>query len=499
MSLSLVSTRDPNGEQVDLKQAILSSQPADGGLFTFPEFPEITLSDREQLEEADYQTLAKFILGKFDFGMTSDELGDLIDSAYGSQWNNEQITPLKHLDGQAYLLELHHGPTQAFKDVALQFLPRVLSQYRTKGEIMRALGASSGDTISAAHFGVGDVDGLRSIFLLPAEGPSEVQRLQSTANGFANAITILIEGSFDEGQAVIKRILSSPEHAEFKEVNNFISFNSINIARILAQIVYYFSAYLQLVKQGVIKQDEEINFSVPSGNFGDALAGVYAREMGLPIAKINVATNANDVLHRFLETGEYRPAKKSVITRAPSQDITKASNFERMIFLVVRDPNRVSSLMKDLEESGSFTVTEEELAQMRKILVSSSTSDEQIDAMIGAVARKTSILIDPHTATGFRGSLDAFPLIQTSQTHELLTIGHIPKAIYKAPTVCLATASHVKFKQPEGVQRDENEYQRVVVPLKEKTERFLKCEADEASIIDAIKQAVVLIEESLRS
>jgi threonine synthase len=504
MPLQLVSTRDPSAKPISLKEAILTSQPPDGGLFTFPKFPQIGEEDLKELQGTSYQDLAKCILGKFDFDMAPEELEAIIDDTYGSQWDSKLITPLTHFDGNSSLLELHHGPTKAFKDVALQFLPRVLSKYRTRGQVMRALGASSGDTISAAHYGVGGVEGLRSIFLLPANGPSEIQRLQSTAHGFANAITILIEGSFDDGQRAIKRILSSPDHAEFKEENNFISFNSINIARILAQVVYYFSAYLQMIDSGKAKMGDKVDYSVPSGNFGDALAGVYAREMGLPVGKICVATNSNDVLHRFLETGKYEPAERSVITRAPSQDITRASNFERMIYLTVRDPMRVTQLMQDLDQQGSFEVTEAELAKMKEVLVSSTATDEEIDMAILNTAKLTKRYIDPHTATGIIGSARALPMRKldyVARTSGMYTHMRIPNAghrIHLTPTICLATASHVKFDLPEGEPGDLMEYEQIMGPLRDKPEVFLRADADEAAIVHAIRAAVKQIEESLK-
>ncbi len=471
MHSRLISTRDKSASEVSLKEAILTSQPPDGGLFVFPKLEALGL---EQVRNLDFKDLAKAILGQFDFGISVEELNRIIESAYGEQWESSEITPLRPLLGKHYLLELFHGPTQAFKDIALQFLPRLLSRYQadSDGRVMRALGASSGDTISAAHFGVGDVPGLQSIFLLPEKGPSEIQLLQAVASGFRNVMTILIQGSFDDGQKIIKEIMSQERHRSFKEENNFISFNSINIARILAQIVYYFSAYLQLVSQKAIAMGDPVNFSVPSGNFGDALAGVYAQQMGLPIEKINVATNKNHVLHQFLETGEYRPGKRAEISLAPSQDITTASNFERMLFLVLRDPKRVVQLMSDLKMKGFFRVEETELRQFRLLLESSSANDLEIKVMIESLYRAKGIIIDPHTATGIHGALKVF------------------SEDVRTPTITLATASHIKFPQPEGVPRDDREYERVVAPLRKNEKVFLRAEADEASIVAAIQEAV---------
>lgn len=472
MSKKLISTRGTGRENVSLKNAILKSQPADRGLYVFSEFPKLEPSEFQKLRNLSYPKLAKVILGKFDFGLSSEEFNQIIDSAYGNQWDTDEIIPVTKLGANEYLLELYHGPTQAFKDVALQFLPRILSAYRQPNEILRALGVSSGDTISAAHFGIGNVDGLQSYFLLPKNGPSEIQRLQAIAHGFKNVITILIEGSFDDGQKAIKEILTNSKYAEMKKANNFISLNSINIARILAQIVYYFHAYLDLTKKRVIENGDLINFSIPSGNFGDALAGVYAHKMGLPMNKINVATNTNDVLHKFLQTGKYTPGSELIQTLAPSQDIIVASNFERMIFEIVQDSQRVITLMNNLNQKGYFEVTLGELKQFKKILESSSTNDQEINQIISDVYQRTKQVIDPHTATGVHGGGVVF--------------GRNPQT----PTVYLATAEHIKFDQPTGVLRNEERYNAVVGPLRKNTEDYLVSRADEASVVNAVREAV---------
>lgn len=472
---NLISTRGVDGKHVTLKSAILNSQPEDKGLFTFEEFPEVSLSELKTLVDLAYQYLAKTLLGKFDFEISTEVLNKIIDGAYGSQWDTNEIVPVIQLEGNSYLLELFHGPTQSFKDIALQFLPRVLSAYRQKGEIIRALGASSGDTISAAHFGVGDVKGLQSCFLLPKDGPSEIQRLQATAHGFKNAITILINGSFDDGQRAIKEILTNPKYSELKSKHNFTSFNSINIARILAQIVYYFWGYLSLVRKGVLEVGDRVNFSTPSGNFGNALAGVYAAKMGLPIGKINVATNSNDVLDRFIKTGRYSPGNQLVKTLAPSQDITVASNFERMIFEVLTDAQRVTLLMNELATKGFFEVTTNELEKFRTILSSSKASDSDINKTIINTYERTGIVIDPHTATGVYGGQKVFG-------REV-----------NVPTVFIATADHIKFEQPDNIPIDQERYNRVLERLRKNEEDYLVCDADEESIVNKVEESIKII------
>ncbi|MBN2087957.1 threonine synthase [Candidatus Peregrinibacteria bacterium] len=475
---SLISTRDPDEKNVTLKEAIRTSQPSDGGLFTFSEFPELSDFEIAQMSDFSYQQLAKTLLGRFDFDLPEGKLDEVIDSAYGEQWESNDITPVQNMGNNHYLLELFHGPTQAFKDVALQFLPRILSEYRSEGEIMRALGASSGDTISASHYGVGGVDGLESIFLLPQDGPSEFQQLQTTAHGFNNVMTILTEGKFDDGQAVIKKILSGSNYTDFKKENNFVSFNSINIARIMAQIVYYFKAYLDLVKQGVVETGDYVNFSVPSGNFGDALAGVYAKKMGLPINKINIATNENNVLERMINEGIYEPAGDVITTRAPSQDIKVSSNWERMLFEIVgKDPERVAELMKQLKEKGKYQLTSNERNKIKRLFTATTTSDAEIDNTIADVYDTRKFAIDTHTATGVDGAVKAF--------------GANPDI----PTISLATADHIKFDMPEGVPVDTKKLERLTANLKKNDEVYLKSRADEQSLVTAIRDAVGILEE----
>jgi len=236
--------------------------------------------------------------------------------------------------------------------------------------------------------------------MLPNDGPSVVQRLQATHGviGNQNALTILADTSFDPLQDVVKRV-NSTEFSDFKKEHNITSFNSINIARILAQVVYYFRAYAEMVRTGKVQNGGEVIFSVPSGNFGDALAGLYAREMGLPIEIINVATNENDMLHNFFLTGKYEP-KNIQVTNAPSQDISKSSNFERALLWACGEPERIEKWYKELNETGSFQVDERTLAKLKSVFTSSTSTDEQRFDTIRHMADTYGHGIDPHTATG---------------------------------------------------------------------------------------------------
>lgn len=302
-----------------------------------------------------------------------------------------------------YSLHLWYGPTFAFKNIALEFLPRLLSQL-TKWKVINVLGASSWDTVNATHSGVNGTN-INSIFMLPNTWPSTVQRLQAV-NGIVNnpnAISLPADVQFDPLQDIVKKI-NTWEYAWFKEKHNITSFNSINIARILAQIVYYFKAYAELLKEAVIKNWEEVIFSVPSGNFWDALACYYAKKMGLPVGKINIATNENDMLDKFFKTGIYEPPKKDgkdfvQVTNAPSMDIAKSSNFERMLFdMCDFDTNKINNFYKELSETGKFQVDKETLEKIQSVFTSSRSTDEERENAIKDFWGKYKHGIDPHTA-----------------------------------------------------------------------------------------------------
>jgi len=401
-STILQDSRSP--ETATLSWAIQTSQPISGGLWTPTSFPHFSTHDLGTIQWLTYKSIADAVLWKFDFWIPEHELRWVIDEAYGNQWHSSPvITPVKHITGNLYSLHLGYGPTFAFKNVALEFLPRLLSAL-AKDKIINVLWASSGDTINAAHSGVKGTN-IRSIFMLPSIGPSAVQRLQAV-NGIVdnpNALTLLAPISFDPLQDVVKRV-NSREFTEFKAEHNITSFNSINIARILAQVVYYFRAYAQLNLNHNHPVGEEVVFSVPSGNFGDALAGYYAKKMGLPIKKIVVATNENDMLHRFFQTGRYEPPKRDgkdfvEVTNAPSMDIAKSSNFERMLFdMVDGDADRVKWWYDNLAENGFFEVDKETLARIQEVFISSTSTNTERENAIRDFWQVYQHGIDPHTA-----------------------------------------------------------------------------------------------------
>ncbi|MFA5916612.1 MAG: threonine synthase [Candidatus Gracilibacteria bacterium] len=393
-----------SNETSTLSNAIQTSQPLSGGLWCIKNFPQVNLENIQNLVGKSYQEVAYDVLSKFDFGVTNEELKDIINKAYGQQWHRIEITPVKQIgDTNLYSLHLGYGPTFAFKNIALEFLPRLLSVL-AKGKTINVLGASSGDTINAAHSGVKGTN-IRSIFMLPSTGPSKVQKLQAV-NGIVNnpnAITLLADVPFDPLQDIVKKI-NGAEFKDFKEEYNITSFNSINIARILAQVVYYFRAYAELLKNNNIKNGDDVIFSVPSGNFGDALAGYYAKKMGLSISKILVATNENDMLDNFFKTGIYQPPKKDgkdfvQVTNSPSMDIAKSSNFERMLFDVCGfDFTKIKGFYNSLAKTGKFQIDSETLTKIQQLFISSSSTDKERLDIIKDFGKTYNHGMDPHTA-----------------------------------------------------------------------------------------------------
>lgn len=399
------SLQDTRSETIStLDNAIITSQPMSGGLWAITQFPEISKEKIGAFVWMSYQELANEVLWEFDFGISDKELKEVIDEAYGKQWHKNDITPVKQIwNTNLFSLHLWYWPTLAFKNVALEFLPRLLTRLR-KWVTINVLGASSWDTINAAHSWVNGTN-INSIFMLPNSGPSEVQRLQAVNDivNNPNAFTLLADKPFDPLQDIVKKI-NWPEYEDFKRKYNITSFNSINIARILAQVVYYFRAYTKLLERKTIENGEKIIFSVPSWNFWDALAWYYAKKIWLPIDKILVATNENDMLNKFFETGVYEPPKKDWkdfvwVTNAPSMDIAKSSNFERMLFDIFQfDYKRVKSLYDDLNNTGRFKVEKEILREIKDTFISSSCTDEERLNVIRDFWASYKHWMDPHSA-----------------------------------------------------------------------------------------------------
>ena len=400
------STRGENNA-VSAPEAVLRGIAPDGGLYIRNEMPQIDVSE---LLDADFCTIARRVLGEYLTGYTQEEIDLCVQRAYDGKFDVPEIAPVKQA-GDMYILELFHGPTAAFKDVALSVLPQLMGcalQKRGVKEEIMILTATSGDTGSAALTGFADVPGIRIVVFYPDQGISPIQRAQMTTMQGENLGVCAITGNFDDAQTGVKRIFAEIPDAFCRENNiSLSSANSINIGRLAPQIVYYFSAYVDLVKAGKIRLGEKINFCVPTGNFGDILAGYFAKLAGLPVGKLICASNANKVLTDFFQTGVYNKNREFLTTISPSMDILVSSNLERLLYLALDgDAAQVQSLMKALKEGGAYSMPEAAMEKIRATFAAGCASDEEAMAAIRRVFEETHYLMDPHTAVAWKAAED---------------------------------------------------------------------------------------------
>ena len=362
MNLYYKSTRNSN-MKVTASEAILTGLAPDGGLFVPNEIPTLDVS-LEELKEMSYQETAYVVMKQFLTDFTEEELKNCICKAYDSKFDTEEIAPLVKVD-DTYYLELFHGATIAFKDMALSILPHLLTTSAKKNNVKNEiviLTATSGDTGKAAMAGFADVEGTRIIVFYPKNGVSKVQELQMITQKGNNVDVVAIHGNFDHAQSGVKAMFENKELSEelAEKGYQFSSANSINIGRLVPQVVYYVYAYAKLLANDEIEAGEKINVVVPTGNFGNILAAYYAKQMGIPIDKLICASNENKVLFDFFRTGIYDRNREFVLTTSPSMDILISSNLERLIYLIAgEDAEKTKALMEELKESGSYTVTEE--------------------------------------------------------------------------------------------------------------------------------------------
>ena len=404
--MNYVSTRGLAAPQ-GYTDIVLSGLASDGGLYLPESYPQVTRAELAAWRHLSYADLATEILSRFATDIPRDVIARLCRQTYTAQTYGNgrtdsdaaQITPVRWLEPGLGILELSNGPTRAFKDMSMQFLgalfEHVLSE---RGQHLNILGATSGDTGSAAEYAMRGRAGIKVFMLSPAGRMSAFQRAQMYSLTDANIFNIAVEGSFDDAQDIVKAV--SNDHV-FKEAHAIGTVNSINWARVAAQVVYYFKGWLAATE----RDDEEIAFAVPSGNFGNVLAGWIARQMGLPIARLIVATNENDVLDEFFRTGRYRVRTNADVTSSPSMDISKASNFERYVFDVLgRDPVALRALWAQLEEKGEFDLsTSPAWARVEASgFVSGRSTHADRLATIREVYDSHGLIIDPHTADGVK-------------------------------------------------------------------------------------------------
>lgn len=400
MTLVYQSTRDEKNT-VTASQAILQGLATDGGLFTPVSYPQVEL-DFDTLKDASYQEVAKLVLSAFLDDFTAEELDYCISHAYDSKFDTPAIAPLVKLDGQ-YNLELFHGSTIAFKDMALSILPYFMTTAAKKHGLENKiviLTATSGDTGKAAMAGFADVPGTEIIVFYPKDGVSKVQELQMTTQTGDNTYVIAIDGNFDDAQTNVKHMFNDEVLREKLAANKmqFSSANSMNIGRLVPQVVYYVYAYAQLVKTDQITAGEKVNFTVPTGNFGNILAAFYAKQIGLPVGKLICASNENNVLTDFFKTHVYDKKREFKVTTSPSMDILVSSNLERLIFhLVGNDATKTKELMESLVATGQYQLSDFD-ADILDLFAAAYADEAETAAEIKRVYEASDYIEDPHTA-----------------------------------------------------------------------------------------------------
>lgn len=400
MNLLYKSTRNSD-KTVTASQAILKGLADDGGLFVPVSVPKLDVT-MDELKDMSYQETAYAVMKQFFTDFTEEELKHCINSAYDSKFDTEVIAPLVKV-GDTYHLELFHGATIAFKDMALSILPHLMTTSAKKNQVKNEiviLTATSGDTGKAAMAGFADVEGTRIIVFYPKNGVSKVQELQMRTQKGANVDVVAIHGNFDNAQSGVKQMFEDQELA--KELADkgyqFSSANSINIGRLVPQVAYYVYAYTKLLANGEIKDGEKINVVVPTGNFGNILAAYYAKNLGVPIAKLICASNDNKVLYDFFQTGTYDKNREFVLTTSPSMDILISSNLERLIYLICgEDSEKTKELMEELKTTGKYTITLEMKEKLADFAAGYSTEEETAES-IHDTYQKTGYVMDTHTA-----------------------------------------------------------------------------------------------------
>lgn len=434
--VTYVSTRG-SAPELSFEEVVLTGLAADGGLYVPSSVPRIEPHTLVAWSKLPYDELAVQVMRPFiGDAMPEDDLRRMVREAYAG-FRHEAVAPLVQVGHNRFILELFHGPTLAFKDFALQFLGRLLDYFLARrGEHITIVGATSGDTGSAAIAGCRGRRNMDIFIFHPHGRVSDVQRRQMTTVADANVHNIALQGTFDDCQDMVKALFAD---AEFRARQRLVAVNSINWARILAQVVYYFYAALALGAPA-----RAVSFSVPTGNFGDIFAGYIAKQMGLPIDRLIIATNRNDILTRCLHEGEYR-MDGVVATLSPSMDIQISSNFERLLFdLHDRDGAAMAKLMADFRTNRTFSLAPHQLHRLRGLFASASADDARTKATIKAVYERSGYLADPHTAVGIAAAEDcagdgAAPVVVLSTAHP----AKFPAAVEAACGVTPALPPHM--------------------------------------------------------
>ncbi len=486
-----VSTR---GEQSPLNfyESILQGIGNDGGLLV-PDF-DLDKKDLNELKDLNYVDMATEIISAFVDNSVKEDIRGLCQSAYASGLFPKSVVPVKKA-GDVYISELFQGPTSAFKDMALSLLPYFMTySLKQKGEDRKVmiLAATSGDTGKAALEGFKDVEGTCIKVFYPDEGVSAVQKQQMVTTLGNNVEVTGIKGNFDDAQSAVKKAFNSKELKELCDKNHIFlsSANSINIGRLIPQIVYYFYSYMTLVNNGDIMLGDEVNFTIPSGNFGNCLAGYLAKSMGLPVKKFIVASNKNNILTDFFNTGIYDANREFYKTNAPAMDILVSSNLERLVYFLVKDASKVKDYYNALNETGVYRIDENDLEELKKEFFASYLSEEDVIKTVGECYKDTGYVLDTHTAVGYGVYKE-----------------YVEKTNDDTKTIILSTASPYKFPQSvyKAITGDElDEYEaidalynktgvEVPYPLKGIKDRTVRFEEviDKTEIIEFIGKKIM--------
>lgn len=459
--MEYISTRGKVGS-IGFIEAFMMGLGNDGGLLVPKQIPQISIEKLQSWSKLSYTELVFEIFSYF----TNDEIPEadlkqLIADSYSS-FRSPEVTPIKKLSDELYLLELFHGPTFAFKDVALQFMGQLYAYVaQKKGVRINILGATSGDTGASAIEGVRGKEGIKICILHPHGKVSKVQELQMTTVQDDNVLNLSVDGNFDDCQRIIKELFAD---LDFKASNDLAAINSINFIRIMAQIVYYFYAYFRVA--GNIGTDK-VNFSVPTGNFGDIFAGYMAKRMGLPIGKLILATNENNILERFIKEGVYMPGDFRM-TYSPSMDIQVASNFERYLYYVLgEDSEVITKLMEQFKVEGEISISGEALAAVQAEFAAHGVLGAECLSTISGVKTSNDYLLDPHSACG------------VAAAKQCAGAGEI--------TVSLATAHPAKFNEAIELCGIEQQYPQAIQALFSKEQRQTRIAGEKHLIADAIE------------
>ncbi len=428
-----VSTRG-GGQRMSAAQAIAQGLSRDGGLLTPELFMRLPANALETLQDMSYPQRAVYVMKGFLEDFSIAELNAFASAAYGpDKFDCPEVAPVHRVDENTHCLELWHGPTCAFKDMALQMLPHLLTaSLKKNGERKKAciLVATSGDTGKGALEGFKDVDQTRILVFYPKDGVSAIQELQMTTQEGENVGVCAVRGNFDDAQTGVKALFADEALREKLAKRRWFlsSANSINWGRVLPQIVYYVSAYCDVLKSGAIQPGDKVNVCVPTGNFGNILAAYYAKAIGVPLGRFICASNANNVLTDFIQTGVYDKNRPFYNTTSPSMDILVSSNLERLLLALTGEPSEVAGYMEELAQTGRYQVSDKVLAKLQREFAAGFCDDAQTKAQIGKIWRERQYLIDPHTAVAFH-VLEQYRRETGDET----------------PTIVVSTASPFKF------------------------------------------------------